>query len=90
MRREPVSSRLSSSAVCTVTSARASSRHSSMVRTEEPISRPMSQQAVMKPSIVARSASGVQPGGVPGAGLGEFGSRTRTSTSEYGNSSPRP
>ena len=48
----------------------------------EPISRPMSQHAVMKPSIALRSESvvSVWPGG----------SSTSTSTSECGNSSPRP
>eukprot|EP01035_Chromulina_nebulosa_P036161 gene36160-48683_t len=47
-RREPQMKRLSSSAVCTVTSLRASVMHSATVRTEEPISSPISQQAVMK------------------------------------------
>ena len=49
--REPQRKRDSSSAVCTVTSLCASATHSSTVRTDEPISSPMSQQAVMKPSI---------------------------------------
>ena len=47
----------SSSAVCTVTSARAIATHSSTVRTLEPISRPMSQQAVMKRSVAWRMRS---------------------------------
>jgi hypothetical protein len=58
--------------------------HSSTVRTLEPISRPVSQQAVMKLSIAVRVASAsccTTPAG---------GSSTSTSMSECGNSSPRP
>jgi len=54
--------------------------HSPTLRTLAPISRPMSQQAVMKASIEAFNASPVSVGG----------NSTSTSTSECGNSSPRP
>jgi hypothetical protein len=74
-RRCPNRKRDSSIAVCTVTSASASATHSSTVRTLEPISRPMSQQAVMKPATPALSASCIAPASSPG-------SSTSTSMSE--------
>ena len=80
--RAPHRKRDSRSAVCTVTSESAIATHSSTVRTLDPISRPASQQAVMKRSVAAPRAS-------PSAGAAD-GSRTSTSTSEYGKSSPRP
>ena len=91
-RRDPHRKRDSSSAVCTVTSRRAWSTHSSTVRTREPISRPMSQQACMKPSIAVRSGSARVAVASPRAASSAWpaGSSTSTSTSECGNSSPRP
>ena len=66
--------------------------HSSTVRTLEPISRPVSQQAVMKPSMAVRSGTGSGAATLLArravAALG--GSSTSTSTSECGNSSARP
>ena len=80
--------RLSSSAVCTVTSLRASVMHSATVRTEEPISSPMSQQAVMKLPMATCCGEGSE---LVGSGVALLaGSSSSTSTSEWGNSSPRP
>ena len=77
----PAISRASSSEVWTVTSFSASARHSSTVRTLEPISRPASQQWPMKASMRAGSTAFSWPSG---------GRSSSTSTSEYGKSSPRP
>ena len=52
-----------------------------MLRTLEPISRPMSQQALMKLSTAPQQAA-------PTAS--SAGSSTSTSTSDCGKSSPRP
>jgi len=78
----PQSRRDSSKAVCTVTSLAASARHSSTVRTLEPISSPASQQLVMKDSTRLRKTAS-DSGDVPPVS-------SSTSMSEWGNSSPRP
>ena len=67
-------------AVCTVMSDWASFTHSGTVRTLEPISRPMSQQAVMKPSMTLRCASLARASCVRPSP----GSSTSTSTSDEG------
>ena len=81
--RLPTTRRASSSAVCTVRSAAAMVRHSSTVRTLEPISSPVSQHWLMKDSMRRRSAGSC-------AAWLSAGSSSNTSTSECGNSSPRP
>jgi hypothetical protein len=65
-----------------VTSLCAITAHSATVRTLDPISRPVSQHDVMKASMAASGVSAV-------FGFAA-GSRTSTSTSECGKSSPRP
>ena len=84
----PQTRRDSSSAVCTVTSRAASARHSSTVRTDEPISRPMSQQAVTNASPHAH-------GSHRGGGLGRRAAaparrRRCAGTARRGRSRPRP
>jgi len=81
--RAPASQRLSSKAVCTVTSAAASCRHCACVRTLEPMLKPTSQQAPMKASSAALTAGWASSSSASG-------SSSSTSMSECGNSSPRP
>ncbi|MNR45022.1 hypothetical protein D3C85_1638310 [compost metagenome] len=75
----PASMRFSSSVVATVMSLAASCRHSSMVRTLWPTSRPMSHIAPMKSSTKLLRLSQVAEG-----------SSNNRSMSECGNSWPRP
>ena len=82
-RESPQTRRDSRIEVCTVTSFAASARHCEMVRTLEPISRPVSQQLPMNASTWALSAGSV-------SGFWSSGSSTSTSTSEWGNNSQRP
>ena len=67
----PQTHRDSSKAVCTVTSRAASATQSATLRTEEPISRPTSQQAVTKRSVATRRPASCASG-----------SSSNTSTSE--------
>ena len=82
----PTIKRDSSKLVCTVTSFSACATQSATVRTDEPISKPTSQQLLMKSSIRWRSRGWASKTSL----LAASGRSNNTSTSECGNNSARP